>query len=182
MTRPIAFLTAIVLATACSDLPDDHHAPDASAAPEAEVEVEVEAGGAFAPALDTGPLLPVAHRLAALGGTALPTALGTFTTTNPDGSTTTRAVRVYDGELTLDAAAGTYAARVRAVYAMPTAWVPLPFDYRSRGTYSAVAGALAFTPDAGRTFTGRAVPTGVEVLWQPDERIAGESTFHFAVD
>lgn len=126
----------------------------------------------------------VDHTLAALDGDALPATLGSFTVPHADGSSTTRSVRVYDGSLTIDHGSLTYEATVRAVYVIPAGWVPIPFEYRSHGTIAvdAATAEITFTPDLGRTFTALPVPTGLEVRWQPDDRISGESTFQFAAD
>jgi hypothetical protein len=59
--------------------------------------------------------------------------------------------------------------------------VPLVIRYPSSGTVSWDVGTRTFTfqPEVGAAFTGRWVAAGLEVVWQPEPRTAGASTFLF---
>ena len=125
------------------------------------------------------------YTLVGLDGGALPAMLGTYTETLPDGSTSTRGIRIHDGWLTIDHNSQTYEATIRGVYttATQTYWVPIPITYHSFGAVEQTpAGDLVFSPNVGDPFTGRWVATGLELAWQLDGRISGASTFLFATD
>lgn len=168
-------------------------APDHISVDEHGVVTALEVGGAEITATSEGQRASVLvyatattdHTLVALDGRALPTMLGTFTETHPDGSTSTRGVRIYDGWLTIDHESQTYAATIRGTYttASQMFWVPIPITYQSTGAVDeSPTGDLVFTPDAGTPFTGRWTAVGVELHWQLDGRIAGASTLELTID
>jgi hypothetical protein len=119
------------------------------------------------------------HTLVAIDGDPLPAMLGSFL--DPS-SGATRSVRVHDGWIAIDHTSGTYEAALTGVFATTAFWVPIPIQYGSSGsvTTDARAGIMTFTPQAGASFSGRWIESGLELHWQPDPRMSNVPTLVFA--
>lgn len=149
----------------------------------------LEAGGADVTATSEGKSASVlvyatattTHGLVSVGGNALPAPLGSFTS-----ETSTHTIHLRDGSFTIDHTSGTYEAVLHGTIATTgqTSWVPLPVTYASSGSVERdAAGGFTFVPvNFGAAFHGTWLADGLQVVWQPDTRIAGAVTLRFTND